>query len=526
VSRLLLPSIEFCGHKNYNELFEFPGRKMTRPTHPKSTVLLILLLSQAWEARHRLAKVIRLAIVAILAYSFSYAASVDILMLRDSRYAAEKWIRENIPSSATLGLGVWKTYGPRVYGSKYYNMESPFMDLNKLPSRPDYIILTKEFTQRYLPKSGGTEIFRHFYLEKQRYKIIYRYKTPLDWLPLSNRKVQEQINVINPEILILKQRGTPPLLAHRAPNLKEIFHKENVTVAVTDSGLGGLSVMAEAVRRMKEERVFRRAHFVFFNALFSLEGGYNSLKTRQEKIEVLTKALESLEKKFSPDVILIGCNTLSVLYPDTPLAKKTKIPVTGIVEAGVSMIAESLRTHPEAKAILFGTPTTVSEATHKKMLMAQGFGEDRLLLQSCPELENYIERDHTGDETGMLITACVDEALEKMASPPAPFLASLNCTHYGYSLPLWEKAFEEAGTKPLAILNPNSRMVDVLFPTEYRRRFEKTTISVQVVSMVEIAPEKRLSLGRWLEKISPEVAAALRHYELNPSLFEWPKSAK
>ena len=307
------------------------------------------------------------------------------------------------------------------------------------------------------------------------------------------------------------------------PNLADFFKREKVTIAVTDSGLGGLSVMAEAVRRMKEERVFKEVNFIFYNALFSLQGGYNSLKNRQEKIDVFSSALENLEKKYQPDLILIGCNTLSVLYPDTPFSRKTKIPVIGIVEAGVGMIAEGLRAHPDAVVILFGTPTTVSEATHKKMLLEQDFSEEKIILQSCPELENYIERDYAGNETGMLISGCVDEAIQKIAAPPPPFYASLNCTHYGYSLRLWEKAFEEAGAKPLAILNPNSRMINILFKPEHRGRFNETAISARVVSMVEIGEEKRLSLGKWLEGISPEVATALRSYELNPSLSEWKK---
>ncbi len=307
------------------------------------------------------------------------------------------------------------------------------------------------------------------------------------------------------------------------PDLNEFFEKEKVTIAVTDSGLGGLSVVAEAVRRMKEERVFKEVNFLFYNALFSLEGGYNSLKTRKEKIGVFSSALESLEKRCQPDLILIGCNTLSVLYPDTPFSRKTKTPVVGIVGPGVKMIAESLQAHPDAVVIIFGTPTTVSEATHKKMLLEQKFSEEKILLQSCPELENYIERDHAGEETGMLISACVDEAFQKMASPPPPFFASLNCTHYGYSLPLWEKAFEEAGAKPLAILNPNSRMLDALFRQEHRGRFKETRVSARVVSMVEVGPEKTSTLGKWLEGISPEVAVALRRYEHNPLLFEWQK---
>ncbi len=309
----------------------------------------------------------------------------------------------------------------------------------------------------------------------------------------------------------LLMTGVSPAGAEKAGFLDQFFNKENVTIAVTDSGLGGLSVMAEAVRRMKEESVFRTARFVFFNALFSLEGGYNALKTRQEKIDVFTSVLDTLEKKYHPDLILIGCNTLSVLYPDTPFAKSTKIPVIGIVEPAVEMIAQSLRARPEAIVVLFGTPTTISEATHMKKLLEQGIAEEKIILQSCPELENYIESDYEGEETGMLISGFVDEALEKIGSPPPPFYASLNCTHYGYSLPLWEKAFEEAGARPLSILNPNSRMVDALFKPENRGRYEQTEISAQVVSMVEISEKKRTRLAKWLEAISPEVASALKN---------------
>jgi folylpolyglutamate synthase/dihydropteroate synthase len=66
-------------------------------------------------------------------------------------------------------------------------------------------------------------------------------------------------------------------------------------------------------------------------------------------------------------------------------------------------------------------------------------------------------------------------------------------------------------------------MIDILFRPEYRGRFDKTSVFARVVSMVEIGLEKRSTLGKWLEEISPEVAAALRGYELNPSLFEWKK---
>jgi glutamate racemase len=303
--------------------------------------------------------------------------------------------------------------------------------------------------------------------------------------------------------------------------LESVFQKDKVTIAVTDSGLGGLSVTAEAVRKLKEMRVFKAADFVFFNALFSSEGGYNSLKTRQEKIAVFDSALDSLEKKFRPDVILIGCNTLSVLYEDTPFAKRTKTPVIGIVDPGVDVIAWNLASRPDSSVIIFGTPTTIAENAHKQRLADLGFAEQWIITQSCPELENFIEKDWDGEETAMLISDCVDEAVKKIPPPRPPLLVSLNCTHYGYSLPLWEKAFAESGINPLAFLNPNSRLADVLARREFADRHPRTEISVRVVSMVEIGQDKVDSLAQWLEEISPETAAALRSFSHDPALFEW-----
>lgn len=308
--------------------------------------------------------------------------------------------------------------------------------------------------------------------------------------------------------------------------LQLLFQKRRITIAVTDSGLGGLAVMADVAAGMKAAGIFRKVNLIFFNALFSAEGGYNSLKTREEKILVFNSALESLERNYRPDLILIGCHTLSVIYEATPFAKKTKTPIVGIVEAGVELIAQGLKANPDSVALIFGTSTTIQEDTHKKMLQAEGFEAKKIIGQACPELETFIEKGRLSDETEMLIAGFVDEALQKLPAPKPPLIASLNCTHYGYSLPLWEKAFEAAGVKPLAILNPNLKMADFLFEPERKGRFPKTEIFARVVSMVEIARERIDSLGAWLRQTSPDTAAALVHYELKSNLFDWKKFIK
>jgi glutamate racemase len=310
-------------------------------------------------------------------------------------------------------------------------------------------------------------------------------------------------------------------VSEQQERLDEFFLKNEVTVAVTDSGLGGLSIMADAVERIRESKIFQRVNFVYFNALFSNKGGYNSLKTRKEKVKIFDSALKSLEKNYNPDLILIGCNTLSVIYDDTSFSKETSIPVVGIIEAGVDLIARKLETSPESEVIIFATHTTVSEETHKKKLEEKGINSQRITLQACPELENYIEKDYASDETEMLISAYVAEALHKMKDTPSPLYVSLNCTHFGYSFDLWEEAFRSSKVEPVAFLNPNSKMLDFLFESQERNRFNRTEISIHVVSMVEIGNQKIESIGKRLGETSPQTRDALARYELKPDLFKW-----
>ncbi|MBM3297841.1 MAG: hypothetical protein FJY83_09630 [Candidatus Aminicenantes bacterium] len=298
------------------------------------------------------------------------------------------------------------------------------------------------------------------------------------------------------------------------------FEKQSVTIAVTDSGLGGLGILAEAAARMETAGIFEHADFVFFNALFSNEGGYNALPSTGEKVRIFNSALEALAREVRPDLILIGCNTLSVIYPRTAFAGKTDIPVLGIVEAGTALLAEALRRAPGSSVIVFGTPTTVGEAAYRKNLAVLGFEEGRIAAQSCPDLESFIEKDPSSDETGLVIAGYAAEALGRLPGPKTPFSVSLNCTHYGLSLGAWEEAFAPEGARFLGILNPNSRMLDPLFPPEKRGRYARTEVAVRVLSRVEISAEKIAAVGRVLEKTSPAAARALAAYELRPGLFD------
>jgi hypothetical protein len=100
------------------------------------------------------------------------------------------------------------------------------------------------------------------------------------------------------------------------------------------------------------------------------------------------------------------------------------------------------------------------------------------------------------------------------------------CSHYGYARDAWSRAAAESGLTLQGILDPNRELVEALCPADTPRRHNHTTLTARVISMVEIAPAKRQSLGTWLQRQSPAVAAALANYEWRPDLFEWRSAAR
>lgn len=334
-------------------------------------------------------------------------------------------------------------------------------------------------------------------------------------------KIDDKILILTTMMLLLSITCTGNPTFAGEDRLSDFFSKDQVTIAVMDSGLGGLSILADAVERSKEWKSFRKINFIYFNALFSNTGGYNTLGSYEEKVAIFDSALKNLEDTFHPDLILIGCNTLSAIYEDTDHSMRAKTPVRGIIGEGVDMASEALRAHPASQIILFATQTTVAQNTHKDQLLNRGFLPERIVYQACPELVRYIEEDYKGEETEMLIFAYVDEALQKIKDRKAKLLVSFNCTHYGYSLELWKNTFQSLGVKPEAFLNPNSRMNDFLYRPQNKDRFSKTDTSVRVVSMVELGKKKVDSLGSFLNPYSPQTVEALRTYRWDENLFEW-----
>lgn len=294
---------------------------------------------------------------------------------------------------------------------------------------------------------------------------------------------------------------------------------KDATILVTDSGLGGLSIAADLAHRLPQSGVFRKARIVFFSALFKEKSGYNSLKNEADKVRIFDIVLKAMEKKYNPDLLLIGCNTLSVVYNQTSFAEKPNFPVVGIVEKGVDMIAQQFDKTPDAIALLFATRTTIGSNAHKNKLVERGFSAEQIIGQACHKLAGAINRGYDSEETVGLVWGFVDEALSKLPKPAPSIFVSLNCTDYGYSIDQFKDVFAEKGYPEVPFIDPNPHMVDFMFESRYLNRFPKTQVEIEVISKTVFTEEMIHSVGALLKKISLETAEALKNYHYVPDLF-------
>jgi len=294
--------------------------------------------------------------------------------------------------------------------------------------------------------------------------------------------------------------------------------KETLSLVVTDSGLGGLAVCADLVRQLKESRAFRAVAVTYFNAWPEADRGYNKLPDMAARTRVFDAALSAMAR-LDPDLIVIACNTLSAIYPRTEFSRQSGPAVVDIIDFGVDMIEGELTARPESRVVIFGTPTTIASGIHRARLTARGTAGERIISQPCEGLAGEIERNPSGPKVRALVERYVREAAVKAGA--GPILAALCCTHYAYSLGLFQEQLERRFPGPVILLDPNRGMSGGLLADCRRHVFPAVRLDCRVVSRIVIGEDKIAAIAALIEEVSPETAAALRKYEHDPELFTW-----
>ena len=301
----------------------------------------------------------------------------------------------------------------------------------------------------------------------------------------------------------------------------EFLSIEEVTILITDSGLGGIAVCADIESRFRSEHPFKSVKIIYCNALPESDYGYNNMKTTEEKVRVFSAALDGMTKWYSPDIILIACNTLSVLYEQTDYFLNAKIPVISIVDIGVDMMTDALKKDTTSSIVIFGTETTIEARSHQSLLLKNGITEDRIVTQACPDLAGEIQSDASSDAVATMIGFYSDDAAKKLPAVSGNVYVGLCCTHFGYASEHFLQGVNDASKRKTFVIDPTRSMSGVIFPVKSNKRFVSTTVSVNVVSRAAITQQETRSIGALIMGQSAVTANSLQKYTLKKDLFEF-----
>ena len=187
---------------------------------------------------------------------------------------------------------------------------------------------------------------------------------------------------------------------------------DNRPIGVSDSGLGGISVLRELVKLMPGE------DFIYYGD--SANAPYGT-RTPEEVIDLTKKDVEFLLER-GAKAIVVACNTAtSVAIKELRAAYEEVLPVIGIEPA----LKPAVKAKEHSKVVVMATPMTLSQTKFNSMMHI--YEDDaNIIKMPCPGLVEYIE-------SGVLEGPVLDAYLEKQFAPydKAEIDAVvLGCTHY------------------------------------------------------------------------------------------------
>jgi len=149
-------------------------------------------------------------------------------------------------------------------------------------------------------------------------------------------------------------------------------------IAIFDSGLGGITVLSEAIQKLPKE------DFVYFADTLHVPYGTKS------KDEVKAFVRESVETIIQEDVkaLVIACNTATSIAVND-LRSSYEIPIIGM-EPAVKPAVEMNRVTGK-RVLVFATPLTLSQSKYSELISRV---DDHHIVDSLPlpELVQYCEQ--------------------------------------------------------------------------------------------------------------------------------------
>lgn len=191
-------------------------------------------------------------------------------------------------------------------------------------------------------------------------------------------------------------------------------------IGVFDSGVGGLTVLREIVRRSPAE-----------STIYLGDNARAPYGVRSDA-EVLAFSTECLDRLAEQDVkaIVIACNT-STAVGIVSLRRRYDIPILGVIRPGATAAALATR---DGQVGVIATPATIRSHAYLRAINDEDPGV-RVIEQATPTLVPFVE---AGVLSGPSAEAAVERELAPLLAPSDTPIDTLllGCTHYPLLRPI------------------------------------------------------------------------------------------
>ncbi len=117
-------------------------------------------------------------VAAAFAYTLLYASTVDVLMLHDARYTAERWLDVHAGPSTVVGTVFSGVFQPRMEDFQSINLEN-VDDLSEVA--PAYVVLNADYARAVDRRTRDGQLVASLEDHALGYRLAFRYRTPPPW---------------------------------------------------------------------------------------------------------------------------------------------------------------------------------------------------------------------------------------------------------------------------------------------------------------------------------------------------------
>jgi glutamate racemase len=194
-------------------------------------------------------------------------------------------------------------------------------------------------------------------------------------------------------------------------------------VIVFDSGLGSLSIVKAIMKKTKSDVIY-----------FADQKNYPyGKKTHTELRHIIKHTIHSLRKKFNPDVIVVGSNTPTLLFPDIFVKDKA---IIGVLPP-LALAQQYTRTNSIA---ILGSKATITSKQTEKFIQNNITKRIHVIRIDATKLIDLVESGsflNHKKHCAMII----DQVISKKVLQHNIDVITLSSTHLPFLLPTLKKSF-------------------------------------------------------------------------------------